>query len=77
MRTRAHVFEQIVPSPMLSQYGKTADGRQSQHTLDATGPRLFLVTEFDFVPVNAHAGNLPVWAPLIKACAKRAAPCST
>jgi hypothetical protein len=41
MRDRAHVFEQIVPSPMRDQYGQTVDGHMSQHSLDGTGPRLF------------------------------------
>ena len=67
MRSRAHVFEQIVPSPMRDQYGQTVDGHPSQHSLDGTGPRLFLVTEFDFVPVN-NKREPTIWAPLIKRC---------
>jgi hypothetical protein len=43
----AYAFEQIIPSPMLSKYGKTKDGKLSQRTLDATGPRRFLVVEGD------------------------------
>lgn len=43
----AHAIAQIVPSPMRAKYGTTADGRRSQHTLDATGPRRFLVIEGD------------------------------
>ena len=52
MRDRASAYEQIVPSPMRAQKGLTIDGRPSQHTLDNTGPRLCLVAEFDFAPVN-------------------------
>jgi hypothetical protein len=70
MRARAHVFEQMVPSPMRAQYGTTLEGRQSQHSLDGTGPRLFLVTEFDFVPVDKKR-RPTIWAPLIKACAEK------
>ncbi len=48
MTSRAHIFEQIVPSPMRGQWGKTVEGHLSQHSLDGTGSRLFLVNEFDF-----------------------------
>ena len=38
----------IVPSPMSALTGHTiADGRESEHTLENTGPRRYLVTEFD------------------------------
>ena len=51
MRERASIFAQVVPSPMKEQWGRTQDdGHLSKHTLDATAPRLFLVTEFDFSP---------------------------
>jgi hypothetical protein len=43
----AHAFAQIVPSPMLAKYGTTAAGKKSQHTLEATGPRRFIVVEGD------------------------------
>jgi hypothetical protein len=65
MRDRAHVFEQIVPSPMKQQQGKTISGHLSQHSLEATGSRLFLVVEFDFVPLT-HSRQPTIWAPLIK-----------
>jgi hypothetical protein len=72
MRDAARAFEQIVPSPMTSQYGrtKTADGHLSQHSLDNTGPRLFFVAEFDFSPVTKKR-EPSIWAPLIKACAEK------
>jgi len=40
----------IVPSPMTAETGTTKEGKLSQHTLDNTGPRKFLVIEFDFAP---------------------------
>jgi hypothetical protein len=67
MRGRASAYEQIVPSPMRAQYGLTIDGRRSQHTLAATGPRLFLVAEFDFVAVNKQR-KPTIWADLITRC---------
>jgi hypothetical protein len=44
---RAHTLEQIVPSPMLAKYGYTQKGTLSQHSLEATGSRRFLVIEGD------------------------------
>ncbi len=70
MRQWAHCHAQIVPSPMRSQYGRTIEGRLSEHSLDGTGPRLFLVVEFDFAPVTA-GGKPTIWAPLIKGCEER------
>ncbi len=70
LRDRAHIFEQIVPSPMRAQYGQTLDGHESQHSLEGTGPRMFLVIEFDFVPVNKKR-EPTIWAPLIKACKEK------
>jgi hypothetical protein len=40
----------IVPSPMAREFGKTRDGKMSAHSLDNTGPRHFLIVEFDFLP---------------------------
>lgn len=37
----------IVPSPMTATTGKTQDGKTSEHTLEATGPRRYLVVEQD------------------------------
>lgn len=45
--TKAYMHEQIVPSPMISKYGRTKSGHLSQHTLAATGSRRFLVVEGD------------------------------
>ena len=70
MRQWAHCHAQIVPSPMRSQYGRTIEGHLSEHSLDGTGPRLFLVVEFDFAPVTA-ARKPTIWAPLIKSCEEK------
>jgi hypothetical protein len=51
-------FAQIVPSPMLDKYGMTADGRRSQHTLSGTGPRRFLVLEFDGIARDTQGATL-------------------
>lgn len=57
----------IVPSPMIRIEGKTKDGKPSPHTLDNTGPRRFLVIEFDF-SVKARDGVTDSeWAPLVRA----------
>lgn len=43
----------VVPSPMSKPVGRTKDGsRESAHTLDNTGPRKFLVIDYD-----DHAGS--------------------
>lgn len=48
----------IVPSPMLARTGRTKDGRESEHTLENTGPRRFLVVEFDTGTTDEHAARL-------------------
>ena len=67
MRQWSHSHAQVVPSPMRSQYGRTVEGHLSEHSLDGTGPRLFLVVEFDFAKVTA-ARKPTVWASLIDRC---------
>jgi len=57
----------IVPSPMIAQSGQTKKGRVSEHTLDATGARRFLVVEFDTGTAHDHAAlllHLAARAPL-------------
>ena len=61
---RLHKWRLIVPSPMLARYGLTQESKQSGRCLSNTGPRRFLVTEFDFKPVNKQ-GNPTIWVPLI------------
>lgn len=55
---KAGQFPLIVPSPMLSKYGRTKDGKLSQHTLEATGPRRFLVIEGDGTSKDQQAAVL-------------------
>ncbi len=45
-------YQFIVPSPMSQVWGKTEDGRPSQRTTANTGPRRFLVIEFDFKAIS-------------------------
>jgi hypothetical protein len=45
----SHLLQLVVPNPMLRPWGKTTDGKDSQHTLEATGPRRFLVIEGDLL----------------------------
>lgn len=59
----------IVPSPMSALTGKRkSDGQRSGHTLDNTGPRSFLVTEFDTGTADDQAAllwHLSGFAPLV------------
>jgi len=48
----------IVPSPMTKVCGLTRAGKRSTHTLDNTGPRQFLVVEFDSGNFDEHAALL-------------------
>ncbi len=59
----------VVPSPMSAVTGLTRDGKPSQRCLDNTGPRRFLVIEFDFKEKTARGEDTPD-APLLKALAK-------
>jgi len=59
----------IVPSPMSAPVGiRKSDGRLSPHTLDNTGPRHYLVTEFDSGTTDEQTSiiwHLREFAPLI------------
>ena len=60
----------IVPSPMSAVDGVTKDGKPSRHTLSNTGPRRFLVVEFDTGTTDEHAAlllHLASGAPLVLA----------
>lgn len=48
----------IVPSPMMAREGKRQDGKPSKRCLDNTGPRWFLVVEFDFKADATPAGSI-------------------
>lgn len=57
----------IVPSPMSEQIGLTQDGKTSEHTLANTGPRRFLVIEYDTGTIDEQAAillHLATKAPL-------------
>ena len=67
---RPDLWELIVPSPMSAIYGTTKEGKQSEHSLENTGPRRFLVCEFDQGTADEHAGllwHLGCFAPLVLA----------
>lgn len=66
---RLHEFTHLVPSPMSSLTGLTQEGRESCRCLANTGPRRFLVIEFDREPsldrqAQLHFG-LAKHAPLV------------
>jgi hypothetical protein len=48
----------IVPNPMTQKTGLTKTGKPSTHCLDNTGPRHYLVIEFDEGSLNQHAAVL-------------------
>lgn len=57
----------IVPSPMTERTGITQDGKESAHCLNNTGPRRFLVIEFDEGTPDEHSTillHLAAHAPL-------------
>jgi hypothetical protein len=68
---RGHLSEMslIVPSPMSALKGaRKSDGKLSGHTLDNTGPRHYLVTEFDSGSQDEQAAliwRLKGYAPLV------------
>lgn len=58
----------IVPSPMSDLTGLTKKGVRSAHTLNNTGPRRFLVVEFDIGTAEEHEAillHLASFAPLV------------
>ena len=63
-------YQFIVPSPMSDKWGETQAGKRSQHTLSNTGPRHYLVVEFDEGSHDSHASviqHLAFHAPLCMA----------
>jgi hypothetical protein len=50
----------VVPSPMSRELGITQEGKESAHTLANTGPRRFLVVEFDFSSETSAALRIDV-----------------
>jgi len=66
---RGHLHERslIVPSSMSAQRGRTKRGKLSFHSEANTGPRRFLVVEFDGGPLDQQAAillHLAEYAPL-------------
>ena len=51
-------FPLIVPNPMTTRAGRTKEGKESEHCLENTGPRRFLVVEFDKGTADDHAARL-------------------
>jgi hypothetical protein len=69
-RGRLGALPLLVPSPMTARTGITKDGRQSERTLANTGPRRFLVIEFDTGSFDEHAAllwHLARFGPLVLA----------
>ena len=58
----------IVPNPMTARIGHTQDGKQSEHTLENTGARRFLVVEQDGGAIDQQSAvllHLAERAPLV------------
>ena len=67
-RGHLHQGQLIVPNPMTAKTGTTKAGCPSKHCLDNTGPRRFLVVEFDAGTLDEQAGillHLSAYAPLV------------
>ena len=50
---KLHDLQFIVPNPMTAKQGLTREGKLSVHALSNTGPRRFLIVEFDFDASNS------------------------
>ena len=57
-RGKLDKMQLIVPSPMSDKYGTTQAGKKSMHTMENTGPRAYLVVEFDEGSHDDHASLL-------------------
>ena len=67
-RGRLHRCQLIVPACMTTPTGTTQDGRTSAHSKANTGPRRYLVCDFDDPPPELHASilmHLSLYAPLV------------
>jgi hypothetical protein len=67
LRGRLHRYSLIVPSPMSAQRGLTKQGKPSYHTEANTGPRRFIIVEFDHGSLDQQAAilwHLAGYAPL-------------
>jgi hypothetical protein len=66
---RGHLgrFPLIVPNPMLGVWGHTKiESRLSQHTLEQTARRVYVVIEFDFSEFARNGMTLSEWAPVVR-----------
>ena len=64
---KLHELQFIVSSPMTARQGMTQEGKLSAHTLENTGPRRFLVVEFDTAAIDDQAAlllHLAEFAPM-------------
>jgi len=59
LRGRLHRYSLIVLSPMFAQKGLTKRGYESFHSLANTGPRRFIVVEFDKGALDQQAAKPP------------------
>lgn len=63
-----HLKQFITPAYMTSVYGETQNGKRSMHCKANTGPRRFIVCDFDSPPSEQHAAiilHLSKFRPLI------------
>jgi hypothetical protein len=51
---------------MIRREGKTKEGRISEHSLDATGARVYQVAEFDFAEFAPDGVTETAWTPLVR-----------
>ena len=61
----------IVPNPMTAYSGLNQDGEISCRTLANTGPRVFLVLDFDFSRYDRSGTIKTVWYDAIERCSAR------
>jgi hypothetical protein len=69
-RGKLSALQLIVPNPMTGRIGRTQEGKESAHTLEATAPRRFLVIEQDSGTIDAQTAvlvHLAERAPLVLA----------
>ena len=55
----------LVPSPMIARSGLTQDGKESAHSLSNTGPRRFIVVEFDFSEFGRDGHTPTIYQPML------------
>jgi hypothetical protein len=60
-RGRESDFQFIVPNPMTKETGVKTDGKASQRCIDNTGPRAFVVIEFDITESGRWARYVRDW----------------